>query len=343
MTLVSLIVEQHPVVLFISSLICIYIGHTMLFGKNHFNPTSKHCYIIGGSSGLGKALAEELVRRGADVTIVARRQKPLDETMDILKSIAKPGQKIAAISADLTDATSSQNALNQAIIPFDGKAPDYFFLCAGHSIPRLFVDTTPEQLKAGLDGTFWVQAYTAHAAFKLLASQRAKGSIVFVSSFLGYTSFAGYSSYSPGKFALRGLADTLRSEAIAFPGINIHIFMPAGIDSPGYVNEQLYKHAITKKIEDGDKVISAEECAGHLIRGLEKGYYQPTSYFITDLVRVQTRGACPGNNPILDSLMWLISGPGLPIWRMFADSIVRGFRKDLANELEAKGFYTTPK
>ena len=37
-----------------------------------------------------------------------------------------------------------------------------------------------------------------------MVSQRKRGSIVFVSSFLGYTSFAGYSTYSPGKYALRG-------------------------------------------------------------------------------------------------------------------------------------------
>jgi 3-dehydrosphinganine reductase len=43
--------------------------------------------------------------------------------------------------------------------------------------------------------------------------------------------------------------------------------MPAGIDSPGYVEEQRSKPAITRTIEEGDKVISPGECAGHLIRG----------------------------------------------------------------------------
>jgi 3-dehydrosphinganine reductase len=40
-----------------------------------------------------------------------------------------------------------------------------------------------------------------------MVSQRIRGKVVFVSSFLGYTTFAGYSSYSPGKYALRGLFD----------------------------------------------------------------------------------------------------------------------------------------
>jgi 3-dehydrosphinganine reductase len=42
-------------------------------------------YITGGSSGLGRALAEELVRRGAHVTVVARDLRKLEETTAALK------------------------------------------------------------------------------------------------------------------------------------------------------------------------------------------------------------------------------------------------------------------
>jgi hypothetical protein len=44
------------------------------------------------------------------------------------------------------------------------------------------------------------------------------------------------------------------------------------------------------------------------IIGLERGYYQPTSYFITDLMRMQSRGAVPGNNVFMDVIWWFISG-----------------------------------
>jgi hypothetical protein len=42
--------------------------------------------------------------------------------------------------------------------------------------------------------------------------------------------------------------------------------------------------------------------------GLEKGHYQPTTYLITDLVRMQSRGIVPGNNAVLDFIYWLIGG-----------------------------------
>lgn len=38
----------------------------------------------------------------------------------------------------------------------------------------------------------------------MMVKQKVKGSLTFVSSFVGYTSFAGYSPYAPGKYALRG-------------------------------------------------------------------------------------------------------------------------------------------
>lgn len=62
------------------------------------------------------------------------------------------------------------------------------------------------------------------------------GKIVFVSSMLGMLSFAGYGSYSPTKYAVRGLADTLRNELQQFD-ISVHIFFPGGIKSPGFDKE----------------------------------------------------------------------------------------------------------
>lgn len=173
---------------------------------------------------------------------------------------------------------------------------------------------------------------------KLWVKNRVSGTLLFVSSFLGYTSFAGYSPYAPGKFALRGLADSLRSELQIY-GINVHLYMPAGILSPGYENEQLSKPAITKKIEEGDKPISADAAVSLLIRGLERGNYQITNDLVTDLVRSASRGPVPSNGP-LDFVYALIALIGLPIWRRITDAQVRGVRKDVYADLERRGFFT---
>lgn len=112
----------------------------------------------------------------------------------------------------------------------------------------------------------------------MMAQQRRQDCrLIFVSSFLGFTTFAGYSSYSPAKYALRGecharnclttgLADTLRSELLLY-GIKVHLYVPAGILTPGFETENLTKPKITRKIEEGDTPISAEACTDILLNG----------------------------------------------------------------------------
>lgn len=50
-------------------------------------------------------------------------------------------------------------------------------------------------------------------------------------------------------------------------GISIHLFMPAGIDTPGFVEEEKEKPAVTKKIEESDSQISPDLCAKYLLAG----------------------------------------------------------------------------
>jgi hypothetical protein len=42
--------------------------------------------------------------------------------------------------------------------------------------------------------------------------------------------------------------------------------------------------------------------------GIEKGHYQICNLLVTDLVRTQAAGAVPGNNVLVDTMYWLISG-----------------------------------
>ncbi len=165
-------------------------------------------------------------------------------------------------------------------------------------------------------------------AARTMAQRNAINSkIIFVSSFLGLTSFVGYSPYSPGKYALRGelgwvgsgpshaslkrsplgLADTLRSELILY-GIKVHLYCPAGILSPHFVTENETKPDITKIIEEGDKPISPERSAEYLLEGLDKGYYTITNDLVTDFMRVVGCGSVPGNNLVYDRLLRGIAG-----------------------------------
>jgi 3-dehydrosphinganine reductase len=116
-----------------------------------------------------------------------------------------------------------------------------------------------------------------------MARQKRKGKIVLVSSTLGYISFVGWASYSPAKHALRGtqshspyskahvlwsaLADTLHSELLLY-GIDVHIFFPPTMETPGYETENLTKPKITKRIEETDEGLTTEQAALGMFRGV---------------------------------------------------------------------------
>lgn len=118
-----------------------------------------------------------------------------------------------------------------------------------------------------------------------MARENRKGKIVFVSSTLGYMSFVGWSSYSPAKHALRGndllvfgkpmsidmlgLADTLHSELLLY-GIDVHIFFPPTMFTPGYEVENQTKPKITKRIEETDDGLTAEQAALGLLKGTNR-------------------------------------------------------------------------
>ncbi|KAG8976134.1 3-dehydrosphinganine reductase, partial [Tulasnella sp. 427] len=163
-----------------------------LFSKN-WDPRGKHCYVTGGSSGLGLAVAIELVKKGANVSIVARTEKTLQDALKTLETHrVSPEQKLAYYSHSLVTAAGSKEALEAACAPYNGRVPDAAFLVAGGSTPKFFVEMEEADLRKGMDDGYWVQAFSAWEVAKMTARQQFRGGkIVFVGSTLSLMSFVG--------------------------------------------------------------------------------------------------------------------------------------------------------
>lgn len=99
-----------------------------------------------------------------------------------------------------------------------------------------------------------------------MVAEGVKGKIVFTSSVLAYFSIVGWSTYSPGKFALRGLAEALQNEFLLY-GIGVHIALPGTFRSPGYIEENKSKPKITLKIEEADEAVDSNTVAAHMLQG----------------------------------------------------------------------------
>ncbi|CAO3611957.1 unnamed protein product [Cunninghamella echinulata] len=296
--------------------------------KAPFEPSGKHCFITGGSTGLGKGVAIELAKAGADITIIARRVEELDKAVIEIKSQCQnETQKVIAISADVTSKQDVIRAFEEAKVKM-GRNPEYTFACAGAALPKMFLDYDLEDFDRSVQLNYLGQVYAAHqAASRLRDSSIKHGKIVFVSSMLGMLSFAGYATYSPTKFAVRGLADTLRNELKLYD-IDVHIFFPGGIKSPGFDKENMTKPEVTKMIEGANEPQTPEECAKSLMTGLYAGHYMIMVDFVADLLRCTTRGVAPSQNFFTDSILAMIGqcvGSG---YALYADWLVKSLKKN---------------
>ncbi|KZT74339.1 NAD(P)-binding protein [Daedalea quercina L-15889] len=310
-----------------------------MFFKAKWDPRGRHCYVTGGSSGLGLALAVLLTRKGAHVSIVARNEERLQKALEALEVVRQtPGQVLKHYSFAVDSEAGAAAAIEAASEAHGGRSPDAFFFCAGKSTPGFFVEQDEASMRKGMDETFWAQAPSALAASKRMVSRHEKGKLVFVSSVLGYFSIVGYSPYSPGKFAIRGLAEALQSELILYD-IDVHIAFPGTIFSPGLEQENRVKPKVTLKIEEADDGATPETVAEGVFKGVRNGDFHITYDFIGNVFRASTAGSTPRNSYLTDMFYSVVGYLALPIWRRGVDSTVREHRPEHRKYLSSLAFF----
>lgn len=262
---------------------------------------------------MGKCVAIELARKGANVAIVARDQKKLDAAVEEVKAAALDikRQRIGAFSADLSKAEGCKRVIAD-IMKWHGTAPDIVWACAGGSTPGFFKDTAPEVLEAQMATNYFSVMHTAHAALNAMVDNPAppnhpKRHLIFTSSVVAFYTFAGYQPYAPAKAAIRSLADGLRNECLLYD-IDVSCCFPGTIYTPGYEQENLTKPELTKIMEGSDEGQTPEQVAKVCIERLEKGEQMITTAFLGSAMRAAAWGGSKRNNFILDTLFaWVVN------------------------------------
>ncbi len=164
--------------------------------------------VTGASRGIGRAIAVDLARAGAELAVVGRDAASLAATADAARE-ARPGVQVLETVADVTDPAAVDGAVAGALERF-GRI-DIAVANAGQAIDGLIVRMKPAELETVLAVNLKSAFYLCSAVARPMIKQRG-GAIVLVSSVVGLGGNAGQAAYAASKAGLLGLAKSVAKE-----------------------------------------------------------------------------------------------------------------------------------
>ena len=222
---------------------------------------NKVIIITGASSGIGKALAFEAHKRGANVVLSARRKEVLDDFTSSWDSAA-----YLNVKSDVTSEEDCRLLVEAAVEKF-GRI-DVLINNAGISMRALFEVLDLEVIRKVMDTNFWGTVFCSKYALPELL--KTKGSLVGVSSVAGYKGLPGRTGYSASKFAMHGLLEVIRIENMKK---GLHVL----IACPGFTASNIRSVALSKDGSsqgetplDESKLMPAKTVAVHILNAIEK-------------------------------------------------------------------------
>jgi NAD(P)-dependent dehydrogenase (short-subunit alcohol dehydrogenase family) len=181
--------------------------------------TSKTAVVIGGTSGIGLALAEGLAQAGANVVPTSRRIERVQCAADKVQQI---GRKSLAMASDVTDRTSLKVLLDTVCAEFGGV--DILVNCAGTTkrTPTLEVSESEWSniIELNLTGTL-----RACQIFGRQMIERRSGRIINIASLSSFVALYEVAAYSASKAAVASLTRSLAIEWAQF-GVCVNAIAP---------------------------------------------------------------------------------------------------------------------
>ena len=232
------------------------------------NINGSRAIVTGASSGIGRAVALELARGGANVVVVARREERLRE---LVEQITALGGRVETVVGDVTDAETRQRAINAAQSKLGGL--DILVNNAGVGAVGLFQDADPQRARRLMEVNFFALVEMTRLALPLL-KQGVKPMVVNVASILGHRGVPYNSEYCASKFAVQGFSESIRAE-----------FTKLGIDvlvvSPGTTETEFFDRVIDRTAESNwpkHKAVTAAEVARQVVRAIRLGRHEIIPY-----------------------------------------------------------------
>jgi NAD(P)-dependent dehydrogenase (short-subunit alcohol dehydrogenase family) len=192
-----------------------------------FGLNARHVLVTGASSGLGRHFAGVLAAAGAKVTVAARREAALAQTV---ASIRDTGGQAHAVRMDVADASSVEQAFAQAEAQFG--AVTVLINNAGITMTRAALDVEESDWSSVIDTNLKGTWLVARHAARRMIHHTTGGSIVNIASILGLRVAGGVASYAVSKAAVVQMTKALALEW-ARHGIRVNAL------APGYIETEL--------------------------------------------------------------------------------------------------------
>ncbi|HEX8459057.1 MAG TPA: SDR family oxidoreductase [Pyrinomonadaceae bacterium] len=185
----------------------------------------KVAIVTGSTKGIGRAIAEALVRQGADVCVSARSEQEVVRAVDEL-SDAGEGRVTGAV-CDVRDDEEVRALFEHTVAEFGGV--DVLVNNAGVGLFQTVEEMSPEDFRAVLETNLNSVFYCCHEAIPLMRA-RGGGYIINISSLAGANAHPRMAAYNASKFALNGFSEALMQE-VRHDRIKVSYIMPGSVNT----------------------------------------------------------------------------------------------------------------
>lgn len=221
-----------------------------------FSLIGKAAIVTGASSGIGRATAKLFAQQGASVIVAARRKAELDA---LVCEIVETGGFAHALAGDIADEAHAKAVVELAVEQFGGL--DIAFNNAGSTgemggSTSISIEGWRSTLDANLTGAFLGAKHQIPAML-----ERGGGSLIFTSSFVGYTAgMPQMAAYAAAKAGLIGLTQVLAAE-YGPKGVRVNALLPGGTDTPAATFKTSEERAFVEGLHALKRIARPEEIA----------------------------------------------------------------------------------
>jgi NAD(P)-dependent dehydrogenase (short-subunit alcohol dehydrogenase family) len=179
-----------------------------------FNLSGRVAVVMGGTSGIGRALALGLAQAGADVVATGRREALVEE---VASEVEKLGRKSLRKTVDASD-RASIDRLRDSVLAELGSI-DILLNCAGQTFRKPTTQMSDGEWNSLMDVNLTGTLRACQSFFEPLAASK-RGKIVNIASLTSYLGFMEVAAYATSKAGVLGLT---RSLAVEWAGKSVNV------------------------------------------------------------------------------------------------------------------------